>query len=264
MNDHDLHDLFAAPDELAPLDPATIIAGAQRRRRRRDLFAGGVAAVAVLAVAVGSLVVVNRSNAGGPAEPPIAGVSTPTPKPPAAPSHASKLTRTACVAAYKGWAPIAPSTKAATRGTIDGAEGRLMIVADSKYVGVCENSYGSEPSIRRAARVTDIQPDNHDAFALATDRLDVPGRTYQLYWGAGLFPLGAQGVHFTFPDGKTVEAKVVGRYWMLRYRSSTVPTDFTKTSRIRVQVWITAPRFVIQNFQLTWGQQTCAQISHGC
>jgi hypothetical protein len=269
MNDKDLRDLFAAPDELEPLNPAAIIAGAHRRRRRRDLFAGGVAAVAVLAVAVGSLVAVTHSNTGAPAKPPVAGVTSPAPTKPTSPKlppgKATKLTTAACLSAYAGQAPNAPTSKAQVIGTVDGAEGRLMVVADSKYFGVCENSYGSEPSIREAARIKRPTTSDSDAFAVANDGIDnAQGQTHEFYWGGGLLPRGVAGVRYIFPDGKTVDAKVFGEYWAVRYLSTSLRViGQGPPGRVAVRL-IGADGSVVKEFKLVDGTQTCAQISHGC
>jgi hypothetical protein len=269
MNDHDLRDLFAAPDELAPLDPATIIAGAHRRRRR-DLLSGSVAGIAVLAVAAGSLLAVNHSNAGGPAKPPVAQLTSPTPSPskqlttPHLPSNATALTKAACLTAYADWLPGAPSAKSKVIGTVDGAEGRLMIVADSKYFGVCENSFGTEPSIREGARVKRPAKSDSSAFAVANNVLANTTPNRDFYWAAGLLPTGVAVVRYTFPDGKAVSAKVFGKYWALRYKS-TGPAiqDWNKVPRIKVEQ-LAADGSVVKEFRLVYGEQSCAQISHGC
>jgi len=269
MNDKDLRDLFAAPDELAPLDPATIIAGAHRRRRRRDLVTGGVAAAAVLVVAVGGLLAVNHSTAGGPAKPPVAQVTSPTPVkksgPPPTPSRASALTKAVCLATYAEQLPDVLSSKAQVVGSVDGAEGRLMIVADSKYFGVCENSFGSGTSIREAARIKRPSTSDSDAFAVANDGLDgAQAKTHEFYWAGGLLPQGVTGVRYVFPDGKAVDAKVFGEYWAVRYLSASLRViGQGPPGRVVVRL-LGADGSVVKEFKLVDGTQTCAQISHGC
>lgn len=94
MNDFDdeLRDALRPDDGISPLDPATVIAGAHRRRRLRGLAAAGLASVAVLAVAAGGLLASGNptGTAPAPAGPPTARTSGPkagvTPTPPATPS----------------------------------------------------------------------------------------------------------------------------------------------------------------------------------
>ncbi|GAB3814681.1 hypothetical protein [Kribbella italica] len=95
MNDHDfgddLRDALRPDDGIRPLDPATVIAGAHRRRRMRGLAAAGLASVAVLAIAAGGLLASGSptGTAPAPAAPPTTGttgVRPGTPTPPGTPS----------------------------------------------------------------------------------------------------------------------------------------------------------------------------------
>ncbi len=91
MNDHDfgddLRDALRPDDGIRPLDPATVIAGAHRRRRMRGLAAAAAASVAVVAIAAGGLLASGSptGTAPAPAGPPTArtsGVLPGTPTPP--------------------------------------------------------------------------------------------------------------------------------------------------------------------------------------
>jgi len=74
MNDNDLRDLLQVdPDELTPLDPSQVIAGAHRRRRTRGLLSAGIAAAAVAAVVAGSIQVAADRDGREPFAPPVAG-----------------------------------------------------------------------------------------------------------------------------------------------------------------------------------------------
>ena len=68
---------------------------------------------------------------------------------------------------------------------------------------------------------------------------------------------------YTFPDGKTEDAAVVGSFWLLRHLSSGPAATGVPTTRIRVRL-VSASGAVVNDFRLAWGTQTCAQISHGC
>jgi hypothetical protein len=74
MNDNDIRELLQAdPDELTPLDPATVIAGAHRRRRTRGVITAGIASAAVAAVVAGSIYTAADQDGREPFAPPIAG-----------------------------------------------------------------------------------------------------------------------------------------------------------------------------------------------
>jgi hypothetical protein len=137
MNDHDFgDDLRAAlrPDDgIRPLDPATVIAGAHRRRRVRGLAAAGLASVAVLAIAAGGLLASGSptGTAPAPAGPPTAGtpgVLPDTPRPPSNPPSPTPpfnlpdATPTGPLTAGMTVAPPgAPQTMPDTPGTPDAA-----------------------------------------------------------------------------------------------------------------------------------------------
>lgn len=125
MNDHDfgddLRDALRPDDGIRPLDPATVIAGAHRRRRMRGLAAAGLASVAVLAIAAGGLLASGSptGTAPAPAGPPTAGTSgvlpgTPTPpRPPGSPTPPFNLpsgTPTGQITAGRTVGPNTPST----------------------------------------------------------------------------------------------------------------------------------------------------------
>jgi hypothetical protein len=91
MNDEDLRDLLQADaDELSPLDPSRVIAGAHRRRRTRGMVAAGIASAAVAVVVAGG--VYGTANQGGsePFSPPIAGAPTVAPPKPSAPKSSAQ------------------------------------------------------------------------------------------------------------------------------------------------------------------------------
>jgi hypothetical protein len=90
MNDNDLRDLLQADaDELSPLDPSRVIAGAHRRRRTKGVVAAGIASAAVAVVVAGGIYGTANQGDSEPFSPPVAGMPSAGPATPK-PSASSK------------------------------------------------------------------------------------------------------------------------------------------------------------------------------
>lgn len=274
MNDDELRAALRQDDGIQPLDPAAVIAGAHRRRTR-DLISGGAAAVAVLAVAAGGIVAANRSTTGAPVVPPVAGTSSPTPhKTPFSTPTSARVTPgptgsalvTACRAALAS-APDSPGSKAIRRAVHGGPEGELIIVADSKNWGACDTAFpgNDQPQVTARAPGPIQRPavGDADAFAVANNQISFDTKSYEYYWAAGLMPTGVAKIRYAFPDGETADSVVFGKYWTMRHRSPQPADSAPLGQRIQVQL-LAANGSVVRTFLLTWGTQTCAQITHGC
>jgi hypothetical protein len=256
-----------APDSsIAPLDPARVIAGAQRRRKVRGFATAAAAVLAVAGIATGG--VLGRSLADGP-EPADPALTTATPSSTPLPSAkqtvtpgrtAAPLTPAACLAEISGHQ--GPGTSATQQSVLDDALGKTVVLADSKYWVVCDNTTGGQVSARAPERLQRPSAQDHDAFAVATEVLDRPEGQREFFWAGGMLPSGVATVRYTFPDGKSVDSAVAGSFWLLRHLS-TAPPAGPSAKQIRVRL-LSAGNAVLADFRLDWGTQTCAQISHGC
>jgi hypothetical protein len=257
-----------APDSsIPPLDPARVIAGAHRRKTRTFATAA-VAVIAVAGVATGGILGRTLADAPEPADPALTTAtpsSTPVPSakqtvtPGRTASNTTPLTPAACLAELNG--QQGPGTKATQQSMLDDALGKTVVLADSRYWVVCDNS-GGQVSARAPQRLKRPGVQESDAFAVATEVLDRPDGQREFFWAGGMLPSGVATVRYTFPDGKSVDAAVAGSFWLLRHLS-TAPPAGPSAKQIRVRL-LSGANAVLADFRLDWGTQTCAQISHGC
>lgn len=284
MIDDELRDALRSDDGIEPLDPAKVITGAQRRRRNRDLTTGSLAAVAVLAVVVGGVIATDGTNSGAPVDPPVVGTpsSTPsarsstTPRAASTPAMSAAQLLANCKVALAEEDPK-PGANATQQALLESPQGSVLVIADSKYWAACDNGYISEGeaqvSARRPADLAAPSPEDTDAFAVAQNRLTQPSGNYddfEYYWAAGRLPTGVKTVRYTFPDGKTVDATVQGKYWLMHYWSLQQTPGGSEggatpgaPERIRVRL-VAADGTVVNDFRLAEPEQICAQITHGC
>lgn len=280
MNDDEIRDALRPDEHIAPLDPAKVIAGARRRRRTRNLTTGGLAAVAVLAIATGGVMAANGLNGSPAVDPPLGGTptavpsarTTGTPGAVASSANPGENVLARCQTALSGAEPR-PGPKATQQAILPGADGAVVVIADSLYWAACDSGYNGngvvEVSARRPAGLATPSTSDTDAFAVANNRVTKAGKVYEYYWAAGRLPAGVKTVRYGFPDGRTLDAVVTGKYWLMRYWSPSTANDGAGGStpglpaKIRVRL-LAANGSVVNDFRLEWGAQTCAQISHGC
>jgi hypothetical protein len=257
MNDEELREALRPRDEIEPLDPAKVIAGA-RRRRKRGVVAGGAAAFAVLAVAAAGVLATNGTNPNVPVEP----VSTPskpstTPRPPTV--RAADVA--ACRTAFGGESPR-PGARASVQASISAPDGTTFIVADSKYWAACDTGYPQTGvSARRPAAIAEPGTADPEPFAVAGNQITKSGKQYDYYWAAGVLPTGVKAIVYTFPDGSVEEAVIGGKYWLMHHW--TPVSANAAAGRIKVRL-LGANDVVLGDLRLEPGRHTCAQITHGC
>ena len=179
------------------------------------------------------------------------------------------------VAACKTWlkqvaderGEAAPGSKAKVVARLDGAPGTVLILADSKYWAGCDTAFartGGEGSIRQPARIAKPAPRDLDAFAVAGNLIPIKGKEYDYYWAAGQLPSGVAKISYTFPDGKTTDAVIKGNYWLMQHQTATPWKEGSAPGpQIKAKLF-GANGQVLKTFSLVWGEDTCAQISHGC
>jgi hypothetical protein len=156
-----------------------------------------------------------------------------------------------------------PGATATQRSLLGDETGTAIVIADRRYWTACDNTFGQQVTARRPARLKKPSPQDTDAFAVAGDLLTRPAGEREFYWAGGMLPDGVATVRYTFPDGATEDAAVHSGFWLMRHVSERVPPSGPPTTRIRVRL-LSASGAVVNEFPLTWGRQTCAQISHGC
>lgn len=268
MNDNpasledDLRATLALDDTIASLDPARVIAGARRRRKVRGLATAGIVVLAVAGVATGGVLAGNQLLGVEPSPaastPPVASPTTTTPR---TVRTAAPLTPASCVSALNG--EPGPGSGARQRNLLRDEDGDTILIADASYWAVCDNTWGEEPSVRRPEHLQRPSTKDADAFAVAANTIGKPGSERDFYWAGGLLPAGVTAVRYTFPDGKTADAAVDGEFWLMRHMTAPAAASFPPASKIHVQL-LSASGALVNDFRLTWGVQTCAQISHGC
>ncbi len=150
---------------------------------------------------------------------------------------------------------------------LDGAPGTVLILADSKYWAGCDTAFarnGSEGSIRQPAKIATPAPGDAEAFAVAGNTIPIKGKEYDYYWAAGQLPSGVAKISYTFPDGKTTNAVIQGNYWLMQHQTAT-PWKEGSAPGPQIKVTLSGPNGQsLRTFLLVWGEDTCAQISHGC
>ncbi|TCC51865.1 hypothetical protein E0H73_40605 [Kribbella pittospori] len=171
------------------------------------------------------------------------------------------------VAACKGWLKEVdgPASSAKVVARLDGAPGSVLILADSKYWAWagCDTAYArhdGDGSIRQPAKLGTAST-SADAFAVANNLIPIKGKQYEYYWAAGVLPAGITKIAYTFPDGKTTNAVIKGGYWVMQHQTATPWKEGTAPGP---QIKVTLTGKNEKTFKLVWGEQTCAQISHGC
>ncbi len=143
----------------------------------------------------------------------------------------------------------------------------MVVLANGNYWAGCSTAYArhnGEGSLREPAKIG--RPAlTADTFAVANNLIPMQGKEYDYYWAAGQLPTGVAKIAYTFPDGTTANAVVKGNYWLMQHREARSWTPGSATNRPKIKV--TLQRLngsVLKEFRLIWGEQTCAQISHGC
>jgi hypothetical protein len=253
--------------------------GQGRKRRVATLLLTGLAVAAVAGVAIaGTAMAHSRSSTPSPVAKPQPAKTTrpsatPTPTKPAGTHRAPTPTGlpTDPIAACKTWlkeVSAQPGSSAKVVARLNGAPGTVLILADSNYWAGCDTAYarnGGTGSIRQPTKIATPAPGDAEAFTVANNLIKMlNGRQYEYYWAAGQVPAGVAKISYTFPDGQTTAASIQGKYWVMQHMS-TVPwkPGMGQGPQIQVILWATNGQ-PLRNFLLNWGEDTCAQISHGC
>ncbi|MDX6253383.1 MAG: hypothetical protein QOF10_6743, partial [Kribbellaceae bacterium] len=150
----------------------------------------------------------------------------------------------------------------------DGAPGSVLVLADGNYWAGCDTAYGrhdGQGSLRKPAKIRQPAAFDADTFFVANNLIPVNGKEYEYYWAAGILPAGVAKISYSFPDGVTTNAVVQGSYWVMQHQEATPWKQGADADRPQIKVRLTrANGSVIDTIPLTWGTQTCAQLSHGC
>jgi len=260
----------------------------------KQLAVGGLAMTAVAGIAVGAAAAANDSPPDTPAAAPLGGPEPATPS--LTPSQAGRATPVPAPAVVTqgkrtlpAGAPTRPQEKPLPKDAVkacqmllqsqhplksaklavrlDGAPGAVVVLADSNYWAGCSTAYArhnGEGSLREPAKLGK-PPATADTFAVANNLIPMQGKEYDYYWAAGQLPAGVAKIAYTFPDGAIEHAVVKGNYWLMQHREAKPWVQGSDPKRPKIKVTLQRPDgSVLKEFRLTWGEQTCAQISHGC
>ena len=193
-------------------------------------------------------------------------------KPAIPPKPAEKAPPADPVAACKNWlkevagerGEPAPGPNAKVAAQLDGVPGTVLILADSNYWAGCDTAFarnGNEGSIRQPAKIAKPAPGDAEAFTVANNLITIKGKQYEYYWAAGQLPAGVSKISYKFPDGRTTNAVIKGKYWLMQHQTA---TPWKEGSAQGPQIKVTLSGQSSRTFLLNWGEHTCAQISHGC
>ena len=274
--------LRGLPVEAEPLDPQRVIAGA-KRRRTRAVAAASIASAAMVGAVVATIAMaggVNGSAGPEPADDGSSTAATPSGKTPsrtpakATPSgqDAARVCRAAVLEHAAGAAPDAAlASSAVVTGLIGGPVGTVVILADGKNWVACDDTRVQDgsgtPTLLEPRRIAPPAVSDTGAFEVSSLVLTVNGKMHDYYWAAGMLPPGVATVRYTFPDGGTKDSVSTGRgFWAMQYRESKPATPGqSQLDRDKIQVkLLRADGSAVRTFRLTWGEQTCAQVNHGC
>ncbi|KQZ76033.1 hypothetical protein [Nocardioides sp. Root151] len=71
-------------------------------------------------------------------------------------------------------------------------------------------------------------------------------------------------ISYTFPDGHTQDAVIGKDMWLMTYVATSGPLVDQTAETEPVRVRVTFDDGTTASYDLQWGQDTCAQINHGC
>ncbi len=256
----------------------------------KQLAVGGLAVAAVAGIAVGAAAAANDSPTDTPVAAPLGGpdpaIPSVTPRKPgrATPAVVTQgkttlpagvptrpqekpLPKDAVKACQKLLQSQHPLKSAKLAARLDGAPGAIVVLANGNYWAGCSTAYArqnGEGSLREPAKLGK-PPATADTFAVANNLIPMQGKEYDYYWAAGQLPAGVAKIAYTFPDGATEHAVVKGNYWLMQHREAKPWVQGSDPKRAKLKVTLQrSDGSVLKEFRLTWGEQTCAQISHGC
>ena len=120
---------------------------------------------------------------------------------------------------------------------------------------------GLDPATGQDRHATTVDA---DTFAVANNLIPVNGQQYEYFWAAGRLPAGITKITYWFPDDKTTEAVITGE--LLGHAApgrDSVEGGYRRRPP-QVKVTLSSASGPVKTFELVWGEQTCAQITHGC
>jgi len=250
-----------------------------------------VAAVAVLAIAMGGAYAAFWPGDGGPVSPApaiqetTAPADSPSPAPTEPPSDAPTLEESAPPSSEpppggpdEDWgAEDIPRTTCAREVRPRGAEqvvswptsvGEVGIWVAGDSWALCEQS-GRIATVHAARPLGEEQLDK-DAFNFSTSTYDWNAQQFfTAYVAGGPLVVPHERITYTFPDGHTEQARIAtdaaGRQW---WSVAYLPTEGIMTSGnsskwdpVKVEDALSG---VVNTYRLDWFRNGCAQVNHGC
>ena len=161
-----------------------------------------------------------------------------------------------------------PGPNAKPVAELSSTPGTVLILADSKYWVGCDTAYArhnGEGSIRQPDLLTGPAPGDAAAFTLANNLIPINGKQYEYYWAAGRLPVDVTRITYAFPDGRTTSAVIQGKYWLMQHQTTTPWKEGSPTPTTQIKVTLYgADGQPLRDFLMNWGEDTCAQLNHGC
>jgi hypothetical protein len=147
------------------------------------------------------------------------------------------------------------------------AEGWTVVVADAAHAWACQVQPDSAVTSAKPLPAPRLSGVTVDDVAVANNVREnrEPGEPGELTWAGGPVPRGVDAIRYTFPDGHVERAVIAGGYWVLHYFSPApfTPEGASQTDTTKIAVRLSGPAGS-RTFRLTWGDDTCNQVSHGC
>lgn len=268
-----MNDLTPPPDR--PLDDAarariraglvesTAQPGAPTRRGHAWL-APVVAAAAVAAIVGGGTWLLNRDgNSAAPLQPAGSGTSTvapdsPTPSPSGAPDDD-------CAEAVQEQLPGAVSRYGIAQATLGGQSSQTSIWTKGDQWVVCDTFASLDGGVPTVFAVHSGMPvPTKDELLISMNFVQVGDELLSQFVAGGLLASDVTSISYDFPDGQLVNAAINGGWWTMNYQPTSGPlAGGGRLPSEPVRVTVTA-NGATTTYTLEWGQDTCAQINHGC
>lgn len=106
-------------------------------------------------------------------------------------------------------------------------------------------------------------PASKQTYALSENYSMTDDSVGQFIAGGPKLP-GVKSISYTFPDGHTEDAVIKKDMWLMAYVPTSGPLVGTEQPTEPIHVEVTRVGGSTTAYDLQWGQDTCAQINHGC
>ncbi|WP_067439876.1 hypothetical protein [Nocardioides jensenii] len=157
-----------------------------------------------------------------------------------------------------------PGAAEAARTTYD--EGLAVLFTKGQSWVLCDDwaasADGGAPTLLGNRATND--PAAEQTYALSQNYSMTNDSVAQFVAGGPTLP-GVQSISYTFPDGHTQQAVMGDDMWLMAYVPTSGPLVDLETAQTEpIHVVVTRAGGGRASYDLQWGQDSCAQINHGC